>query len=255
MGKMPETPDNSPPKSGVADQRNDYDPAFSGRIEQVVRLAGSVAELARKAGLSERVISKYRAGESDPSRRRLLALAEASGVSVEWLATGKTATSKTATGKTIEPASENKQESGDFALVPRFDARLSAGAGAFTERASRLDHIPFTHIPFTQGFLRRNLGRSAIEGLAIVEAVGDSMEPTLSNGDLVMIDTQDTVPQDGLYALVLDEALLVKRVQRMLDGLEITSDNSTLYRPITLPRARIDDVMIVGRVRWLGRAV
>ena len=67
---MPETPDNSHPNSGVADQkadqRNDYDPAFSGRIEQVVRLAGSVAELARKAGLSERVISKYRAGESDP---------------------------------------------------------------------------------------------------------------------------------------------------------------------------------------------
>ena len=59
---MPETPDNSHPNSGVADQkadqRNDYDPAFSDRIEQVIGLAGSVAELARKAGLSERVISK-----------------------------------------------------------------------------------------------------------------------------------------------------------------------------------------------------
>ncbi|WP_421707958.1 LexA family transcriptional regulator [Algihabitans sp.] len=254
MAEVLETPDNSHPKSGVADQkadqRNDHDPAFSGRIEQVIRLAGSVAELARKSGLSERVISKYRSGESDPSRRRLLALAEASGVSVEWLATGKTATGKTATGKPIEPVSENKQESGDFALVPRFDARLSAGAGAFTERTSLLDHIPFT-----QRFLRRNLGRSAIEGLAIVEAVGDSMEPTISNGDLVMIDRQDTVPGDGLYALVLDDSLLVKRVHKTLDGLEITSDNSALYRPITLPRARIDDVMIVGRVRWLGRAV
>lgn len=50
---------------------------------------GNLAELARKSGLSRRVIDKYRNGESDPSRARLVALARAAGVRVEWLATGE----------------------------------------------------------------------------------------------------------------------------------------------------------------------
>jgi len=65
------------------------DNAFQSRIETLIQLCGSVAELSRKSHLSRGVISKYQNGESDPSRSRLIALAEAAGVRVEWLATGE----------------------------------------------------------------------------------------------------------------------------------------------------------------------
>ena len=44
--------------------------------------------MARKAGVSESVLRKWRAEHSDPSRIHLINLANAAGISVEWLATG-----------------------------------------------------------------------------------------------------------------------------------------------------------------------
>ena len=65
------------------------DVSFQRRMVTVIRLAGGVSTLAAKTGLSQRVIAKYRNGESDPSRERLVAIARASGVAVDWLATGE----------------------------------------------------------------------------------------------------------------------------------------------------------------------
>lgn len=50
---------------------------------------GGPGELARKSNLSRRVIDKYRSGQSDPSRERLIAIANAANVSAGWLATGE----------------------------------------------------------------------------------------------------------------------------------------------------------------------
>lgn len=61
---------------------------FQLRINMLAERVGGFAALARKSGLSRRVLDKYRNGESDPSRLRLIALAHAADVSLEWLATG-----------------------------------------------------------------------------------------------------------------------------------------------------------------------
>ena len=62
---------------------------FCDRIETIICRAGGIGALAVKAGLSRSVIEKYRRGQSDPNRIRLVALAAAGGVSVTWLATGQ----------------------------------------------------------------------------------------------------------------------------------------------------------------------
>lgn len=76
------------------------DSAFVARIHHVVELAGGIAALSRKCHLSRAVIHKYLNGDSDPSRMRLIALAQAAGVSVDWLATGE------ASPTTIEPSTD-----------------------------------------------------------------------------------------------------------------------------------------------------
>ncbi|MDD2870117.1 helix-turn-helix domain-containing protein [Neomegalonema sp.] len=71
------------------DEKDKSDPVFAQRIEQISKMVGGPGELARKSGLSRRVIDKYIAAGSDPSRQRLISLATAAGVSVQWLATGE----------------------------------------------------------------------------------------------------------------------------------------------------------------------
>lgn len=61
---------------------------FIERMNTLIARVGGVGALAEKAGLSRAVIEKYRRGQSDPSRLRLIALASAGGVSLEWLAAG-----------------------------------------------------------------------------------------------------------------------------------------------------------------------
>ena len=63
-------------------------PAFAGRVKELADEFGSVANLAAAAGLSVGVLRKYMDGQSEPSRDRLIALAWAGHVTVEWLAVG-----------------------------------------------------------------------------------------------------------------------------------------------------------------------
>jgi len=62
--------------------------AFIERMNVAIIRAGGVGALAEKASLSRAVIEKYRRGQSDPSRLRLIAMANAADVALEWLATG-----------------------------------------------------------------------------------------------------------------------------------------------------------------------
>jgi transcriptional regulator with XRE-family HTH domain len=62
---------------------------FSKRIKKIIELSGSAEKLAYISGMSSRVIGQYQAGKSDPSRTKLIALANAANVNIEWLTTGK----------------------------------------------------------------------------------------------------------------------------------------------------------------------
>ena len=99
---------------------------FHERVNTIVGMAGGPAALAQKSGLSRSVIDKYRAGESDPSRQRLIALAKAVGVTLEWLATGK-GPMRPNDGATLAAAPTVSAET----VAPSTDARLM---GRLTEK-------------------------------------------------------------------------------------------------------------------------
>lgn len=65
------------------------DLSFSERIKKIISLVGSAEKLAYNSGMSSRVIGQYLSGKTDPTRKKLIALAEAAGVNIEWLATGE----------------------------------------------------------------------------------------------------------------------------------------------------------------------
>ena len=76
------------------------------------------------------------------------------------------------------------------------------------------------------------------------------MEPTIRNGDNILIDMTSREILDGeIYAIRDGEALMIKRLQRQLGGkVRMISDNA-LYPVIDAPMADLD---VVGKVVWRG---
>lgn len=92
------------------------------------------------------------------------------------------------------------------------------------------------------------------ETLALLYVDGESMEPTLRPGDMILIDTSDTTAaRDGVYVLRMEGALLVKRLQRLPPNqIRVTSDNEK-YQPFVIRVGESENIGVVGRVIWAGR--
>ena len=134
--------------------------------------------------------------------------------------------------------------------IPVLEVEASAGFGAIAESESAQ-----TRFGFDERWLRR-LTAAKSASLSIVGVMGDSMEPTLSDGDEVLVDASDqgSKLRDGIYVLRADEALVVKRIAIKPGGKQITiaSDNPAYPTWHDMDRA---DVHVVGRVIWFGRAL
>lgn len=63
--------------------------SFASRVRQVIKMSGSVSEIARRCGFSEGVVRSWRDGNTDPSRGRCVTMAKTLGLSLVWLAAGE----------------------------------------------------------------------------------------------------------------------------------------------------------------------
>lgn len=134
-------------------------------------------------------------------------------------------------------------------VVPRLALGASAGAGSLDddERASGA-------FAFDAAWLR-TMGVKG-EGLSIIRVDGESMAPTLNDGDDIMVDRADAASRlrDGIYVLRLDDMLMVKRVAMgpKRGRFSVLSDNPHYPDWTDIDPALVD---IVGRVVWTGRRV
>ncbi len=108
------------------------------------------------------------------------------------------------------------------------DIALSAGGGAgmISEDAQQLD-IP-------DYFVKMLGGESMIKNIEAINVTGESMEPTLNDGDIIFVDiSKNNYAKDGIYAIFTDDGLLVKRIQKRADGkYDVISDNQVFPNQI-----------------------
>lgn len=137
-----------------------------------------------------------------------------------------------------------------FVMIPRYDVQASAGPGMFADQEQVIDYMAFQ-----RGWVRRVL-RANPDDLVLISAEGDSMEPAVRSGDLLLVDTAVTAfRDDAIYVVVLAGKLLVKRVQSFFDGaVTIKSDNAA-YVEQTIASEEVDQIQVAGRVRWIGRLI
>ena len=134
--------------------------------------------------------------------------------------------------------------------IPILDVSASAGPGAVP-----VSETSTAAMEFDSRWLKR-LTSSSPEKLSIIRVRGDSMSPTICDGDEVLVDTGDGADRlrDGIYVLRIEDTLVAKRVAiRPTDrAISILSDN-VAYPPYdNLDRSALH---VIGRVRWFGRVM
>ena len=134
-------------------------------------------------------------------------------------------------------------------LVPKLAIGASAGAGASVDGEAVEGEVAF------DPKWLRDLGADP-RALSIIRVEGDSMAPTLDDGDDILVDGGDAAARlrDGIYVLRMDDVLMVKRVARApgQGRVSVISDNPHYRSWDDLPMA---SVQLVGRVVWTGRRV
>lgn len=130
-----------------------------------------------------------------------------------------------------------------WVAIPRLGFGASAGPGAVAE-----GDAPVGHLGFAEGWLRE-LGLQP-GTLAAMSVAGDSMSPTLADGDEILVARAEGRLRDGIHVIRRDGTLLVKRLLFEREGrVAVISDNKAYPSDAEVP---LTEVEVLGRVVWKG---
>lgn len=206
----------------------------------------SQLQVAEKAGVSQVSIQHLETGRNQNSRH-LVSIATAIGVRPEWLMTGK---HPMLSGPISVPRSPSEK---DYALIPQYKARGACGDGYLN------DHVEVTEgLVFKKDWLTKMKVKP--ENLHVIYAEGDSMEPYVFDGDVVLFDASQVEPRDRQAYVIRrpDGGISIKRLtQQLTGGWLIRSDNSDKAKypdELVSPEA-LHEIPVLGKVIWRGGAM
>jgi phage repressor protein C with HTH and peptisase S24 domain len=145
---------------------------------------------------------------------------------------------------------DEEGRSGGLITVKRHPVAVSAGPGAIVG-----EELGKPYFGFDERWLK-SLTPTSPSKLSIVRVEGDSMSPTLNQGDEILVDPADCAERlrDGIYVLRVDDALVVKRLALNPMGRSVTVQSDNPAYP-DWPDCGIEDIHCIGRVIWASRRV
>jgi phage repressor protein C with HTH and peptisase S24 domain len=158
-----------------------------------------------------------------------------------WIMLGEGSIEKEGAEFSVSSSYQNSVE------LPLLNIQGSMGGGKHN-----LEEVVVDVLRVTKTWVNKTLSAiSSIENLSFIHAIGDSMNPTFNDGDILLIDSGiKSVSSDSVYVLEAHDRLFIKRVRRRMDGtFEISSDNPAVKTVDILDGK--DEVMIKGRVVWV----
>ncbi|MBN8124416.1 LexA family transcriptional regulator [Vibrio vulnificus] len=207
--------------------------SFTNRLNEIKGDLSTKA-FAEKCGVSNSVMARYLSGDTSPTLNALIKISRANNANIDWLAGAENV------------SFENSRFLGasDFETIPLYSAEASAGCGCFQHD----DAIIGEHLILVEDLKRLGIKK---EDACAIKARGDSMLPTLMDGDLLVVDTREQIGvYDGVYAISIDNQLLVKRLRYDISsqGYHIISDNPD-HGNFLLPKEELSRLRVNGRIR------
>ena len=209
---------------------------FESFLQRVFQATGitSQTELASVLKINRSAITQARKKNSIPDKW-ILQLYKTFGLNPDWVETGS--------GRTFIKKSDS--DDSIFKNIPKVKARLSAGGGSF-EVGSEVEG----YYAFRKDWLTTKGNRNK---MVLMDIFGNSMEPEMKDGDTILIDeSQKDILAGAIYAVGIDDTIMVKRVEKHPNKLVLLSDNKD-YSPIYLQGNEINSVRIIGKVIWISR--
>lgn len=194
-----------------------------------------------KIGVSQGAISALEKRDSKASAHAP-ALAIALHVSVDELIAGATGTSS----KPAQIQPPTTQDTDDSFQVP-----LLANSGSMGDGVAQLDgDMVIGAMTLQVGWASKHLPHVLPGNLRFIHGYGDSMKPTFTDGDILLVDSGAHAPDiDGVYVLEVHGKIYIKRITRRFNGQhEISSDNDRIKTVEVLNGDHM--VEIKGRVVW-----
>lgn len=212
---------------------------------------GSITELAMIADVKPPSVSDWLNGKTKSLKSKPAArMAERFNLNVAWVAEGRGEMYRSIRDDAdrnmrLEHVATSIPSKEDYATIPQLHANGSCGDGYLN------DHV---EVRGSMAFKRDWLARMSIdpEQAGVIYAKGDSMMPTINDGEVLLVDYRQKEPMSSrIYVLNTDGDLRVKRLFKR-NGWLITSDNQDKLR---YPDELIDSptgMVVVGRVVWRG---
>ncbi|MCW7755022.1 helix-turn-helix domain-containing protein [Desulfobotulus sp. H1] len=236
------------------------------RLKSVLKVK-SESELAKILNIRPQSIAAARKRGQFPTGW-IFQVAELAGVSSDWLFFGTGPVRRTVTpwsegpeeavgqngalseldvmkdNKSSESA-EAESESGHYGWVPMVEARFGPDGESLEVAESRRSLYAFR-----KGFLRRVA--SSPGKLVMMRISGDSMEPHIQDGGIVMIDLGRCSPRDGcIFAMNFDDVIVIRELELLPGGMcRVISRKRSRYESCTVS---LKDICIVGQVIWSDR--
>ncbi len=213
----------------------------------------SNVKLARVLCLSTSTIDSYRRGLKTPKLEVLAFIQDTYKISLDWIVDGRG--SQFTSDRLTEPFPGIRVQNGEYDAHNTPDVLLANEfvfipqmAGTISNGSLSPDGASEMRIAFRRDWVAR---KGLAKDMSIIKVQGDSMEPTLLSGDLVLVDhSKDATTRGGLFAITIDQDILIKRIQPLMTTkLLVISDNSK-YTTLEIDA---DDIKINGKIIWFAR--
>ena len=166
------------------------------------------ANFSEKIDLAAQSLARYEKNKVNPSMEFIAKLTDMFNINSNWLLTGK--------GEMF--ISNDTTKNSDNYFIDLLNVRAGAGEGIYNYVIETVDTISLD-----KSFFRTPINTNKVKG---IQVDGDSMEPTLKDGDYVLIDENINFGTNGIYAIQYGGQILIKRLQFKMDGtILILSDN------------------------------
>jgi phage repressor protein C with HTH and peptisase S24 domain len=221
---------------------------MSNRIAEALerKNGGNQSEMARFVGVSPQAVQKWIAGESEPRGKNLERAADFLGMSPAALKFGDSIAQALPTNYKDVVVFESSNQ--DHIEIRRVKLKLSAGITGFTTESIEDYGRPI-------GFRREWFIKKGYspDKLIAIDVKGDSMEPTMSEGDTVVINTADVIPKNGeTFAVNYEGEGVIKRMARDFGRWFLSSDNPD-QRRYNRQECSTSTCIIIGKVVLLQR--
>ena len=203
------------------------------RIKKLMEQKGlSTRKLGAAIGVSGVTVHQWVTDKAKPRETALANLSAYFGVPAGWILFGEDA-----------PLAGSSIDDGEFITIPLLSQCAGCGNMSLPQEMRGVQMLKIAR----EWFRQRAAFFTSFRNLHIVVAAGDSMEPTIKDGDFVIIDSgQKDLRADAIYSLYYGGGIYLKRVQRHPNGHILLISDNARYSPMELSEQ--DTINIVGRV-------